>query len=141
LVGDFEITARVLNTNDGAGNHQDVCIFWGYQDPSHFYYVHLGKKADPHSCQIMIVDGAPRKMITVKKSPGTPWDGKWHEVKVVRRVADGSMEVYFDDMETPVMTAQDNTFAWGRVGLGTFDDHGNWDDFTLRGVRVSKPEK
>jgi hypothetical protein len=57
-------------------------------------------------------------------------------VKVVRRVSDGTTEVYFDDMDGPMMTAHDNTFAWGRVGLGTFDDNGNWDDFKLHGVVV-----
>jgi hypothetical protein len=61
-------------------------------------------------------------------------------VKVVRRVADGTIEVYFDDMEEPFMAAHDNTFKWGRVGLGTFDDNGNWDEFELHGVEV-KPEK
>ena len=139
VVGDFEITARIQNTNARAGGHRDACLFWGYQGPSRFYYVHLGQKPDPHSCQIFIVNDAPRTMITQKKSTGTPWDDGWHAVKVVRRAAAGAIEVYFDDMTTPVMTAQDKTFTWGRIGLGTFDDNGNWDDFVLRGVEVKVP--
>jgi hypothetical protein len=137
-VGDFELKARVQNTNVGAGPHRDLCIFWGYQDPSHFYYVHFGAKADPHACQIFIVNDAPRTMITVDKAKGTPWTDGWHTVKVVRRVADGTMEVYFDDMQTPLMTARDKTFAWGQVGIGTFDDHGNFDDVELRGKKVKQ---
>ena len=78
-------------------------------------------------------------MITEKKSSGTPWDKEWHQVKVVRRIDAGTIEVYFDDMDTPVMTATDKRFAWGQVGLGTFDDNGNWDDFVLRGTRVTPP--
>ena len=62
------------------------------------------------------------------------------QVKVVRHVADGTMEVYFDDMEKPLMTAKDKTFVWGQVGLGTFDDHGNFDDVVLRGVKVEKTQ-
>jgi hypothetical protein len=50
-------------------------------------------------------------------------------------VADGTMEVYFDDMKTPLMTARDKTFTWGQVGIGTFDDNGNFDDITLRGLK------
>jgi hypothetical protein len=49
--------------------------------------------------------------------------------------------VYFDNMAKPFMTAADNTFKWGRVGLGTFDDNGNWDDFELRGVKVEAKSK
>jgi hypothetical protein len=138
VVGDFELTTRVQETNVKAGPHRDLCIFWGYQDPSHFYYVHFGAQADPHACQIFIVNDAPRKMITVDQAKGTPWTEGWHNLKVVRRVDDGTMNVYFDDMEKPFMTAKDKTFKWGQVGVGTFDDHGNFDDIALRGVRVVK---
>ena len=132
-VTDFELTARVQETHVDAGNHRDLCLFWGYQDQDHFYYAHLGAKADPHACQIFIVNDAPRTMITVDQAKGTPWTEGWHDVKVVRRVDDGAMEVYFDDMTKPYMTAKDKTFAWGQVGIGTFDDHGNFDDVVLRG--------
>jgi len=135
IVGDFMLTVKAQSTCRDYG-HQDLCLFFGYQDPAHFYYVHLGKKADPNSNQIMIVDGAPRKMITKKGTSGTPWDKGWHEVKIVRRVQDGTIEIYFDDMRTPAMTAVDKTFAHGRVGLGSFDDTGNWDDFQLYGLEV-----
>jgi hypothetical protein len=139
-VTDFELTARVQETDVKAGPHRDLCLFWGYQDPDHFYYVHLGAKADPHACQIFIVNGAPRTMITVDQAKGTPWTEGWHDVKVVRRVEDGVMEVYFDDMKTPYMTAKDKTFTWGQIGIGTFDDHGNFDDIVLRG-KEHKPAK
>jgi hypothetical protein len=135
-VGDFELTAKVQSTNTSAGAHRDMCIFWGYQDPTHFYYVHFGAKADPHACQIFIVNDAPRVAITQKEAEGTPWTEAWHDVKVVRRIGDGTIEVYFDRLDEPFMTAHDNAFKWGRVGLGTFDDNGNWDDFVLRGVEV-----
>ncbi len=90
----------------------------------------------------MRVDGAPRVMITENQSPGIPWTDNWHKVKVVRRVADGTIEIYFDDMARPVMTATDKTFTWGQVGLGSFDDRGNWDQVKLFGVKVEgKPAK
>jgi len=139
-VGNFELTAKVQSTNVDAGPHRDMCIFWGYQDPSHYYYVHFGAESDPNACQIFIVNNAARTPITTKKAEGTPWTTGWHEVRVVRDVDDGTIEVYFDDMDEPLMAAKDKTFAWGQVGLGTFDDNGNWDDFQLNGVEV-KPGK
>ncbi len=140
-VGEFELAAKVQSTNVDAGPHRDMCIVWGYQGPSHFYYVHFGAVATPdgNSCQIFIVDDAARRPISDKAPKGTPWTKDWHNVKVVRRVGDGTIEVYFDKMDKPFMTAHDTTFAWGRVGLGTFDDHGNWDDFKLYGA-LAKPE-
>jgi hypothetical protein len=137
VVGDFILEADVQSTGKD-GPHRDMCLFFGYQDPAHFYYVHIAKRADDHANQIFLVNGAPRKKISTTSTPGTPWDDKWHHVKVVRTTADGSITVYFDDMKTPIMTAKDTTFTWGRVGLGSFDDSGNWDNFQLRGVRVEK---
>lgn len=139
VVGDFELTARVQSTAPNAGPHRDLCFFWGYQDPAHFYYVHLGGKADPHACQIFIVNDADRKMITVDQATGTPWTDGWHDVKIVRNVDTGTMAAYFDDMTKPLMTAEDKTFTWGQVGVGTFDDNGNFDDVVLRGERVNRP--
>ncbi len=136
VVSDFVMTVKVESTNYKAGNHRDLCLFWGRQDASHFYYVHFGAKADPHACQVFIVDGKPRAKITVDEAQGTPWGKAWHVVRVVRTVADGKIKVYFDDMERPMMTARDDTFKWGQVGLGTFDDNGNFDGFELQGVKV-----
>ncbi len=139
VVGDFQLTVRVQSTNESAGPHRDLCLFWGYQDPTHFYYAHFGAQADPHACQIFIVDGKPRTKITAQEAQGTPWTGGWHALRVVRRVTDGTIEVYFDNLNEPLMTACDKTFTWGRIGLGTFDDHGNFDEVELRGVVVTRP--
>jgi hypothetical protein len=136
-VGDFILEARLQSTVKDYG-HRDMCLFFGYQDPAHFYYVHFGKQTDDHANQIFIVNGADRKKISTKTTLGTNWNDEWHQVKIVRRVSDGTIEIYFDDMTTPVMTATDKTFAWGRIGIGSFDDTGNWDDLKLRGVRVER---
>ena len=143
FVGDFILTVKAENTNYAAGGHRDLCLFWGRQDASHFYYVHFGAKADPHSCQVFIVDGKDRTKITVDEVPGTAWGnvGEWHTLRVERTVADGMIRVFFDDLTKPHMTAKDTTFTWGEVGIGTFDDNGNFDDFELRGVVVKPPKR
>jgi hypothetical protein len=118
--------------------HRDMCLVFGYQDPAHFYYVHLGKRTDDHANQIFIVNGAPRVKISTKTTPGTPWDDGWHTVRVVRRVEDGSIAIYFDDMKTSVMTANDKAFTWGQVGVGSFDDTGNWTDIKVYGTKTTR---
>lgn len=132
VVTDFELNVDVLSTHEDYG-HRDVCLFFGYQDPAHFYYVHLGKEADPHANQIFIVNGADRTKISLTSTEGTNWDEAWHHVRIKRNVESGEIAVYFDDLNEPVMTAKDTTFTWGLVGLGSFDDTGDWDDFVLEG--------
>jgi hypothetical protein len=131
-VGDFEITFRVKSTKN-TGNHRDCCIFFNYQDPTHFYYVHLGAKPDPASGQIMIVNDKPRSPLT-KNEKLVPWTDDWHQVKLVRQIASGKIAVYFDDFTQPLMEVEDRTFGEGRIGLGSFDDMNAFDD-----IRISVP--
>jgi hypothetical protein len=140
VVGDFVLEAKLKSTIPDYG-HRDMCLFFGHQDKAHFYYVHLGKQMDDHANQIFIVNNAPRTKISTKTTPGTNWTDNWHRVKIVRRVADGTIEVYFDDMTTPVMTAVDKTFTSGRIGIGSFDDTGMWDDIKLYGKKVAAGRK
>jgi hypothetical protein len=138
IVGDFSLEARVRSTVKDYP-HRDICLVFGYQDPAHFYYVHLGKKTDDHANQIFIVNGAPRTKISTSTTAGTNWDDEWHKITIVRSAARGTIEVFWDDLERPIMTAQDKTFAWGQIGLGSFDDTGDFDNVVVRGVRVEKP--
>lgn len=138
VVSDFVLETRLQSTvKDYA--HRSLVLVFGYQDPAHFYYVHFGKKTDDHANQIFIVNDAPRTKISSKTTPGTAWDDAWHRVKITRTIVDGGIAVYFDDLDNPVMTATDTTFAWGQIGIGAFDDLGNFDDLTLRGTLVVKP--
>ncbi len=125
-----EISFRVRSTLD-TGNHRDCCVFFNYMDDQHFYYVHLGAKPDPHSGQIMIVNEAPRLALTTNENR-TPWDDKWHQVRVVRTVSTGAIDIYFDDMETPHLHVIDKAFTKGRVGIGSFDDMNEFDDVVVR---------
>jgi len=139
LIKDLELTDCVLEATVKSTvkdyPHRDVVVVFGYQGPSKFYYVHFGKKTDDHANQIFIVNDAPRVKISTKTNPGTPWTDAWHHVKVVRKVEDGTIEVYFDDMKSPAMTARDNTFASGQVGVGSFDDTSCWSDVKVFGKK------
>ena len=134
-VSDFVIEVMLKSTEPEYG-HRDLCLFFGYQDPSHFYYVHLGSKADAHANSIFIVNGEPRVSIAEKRTSGTKWDDKYHIVRVVRKTKSGKIKVFFDDLKKPVMTATDKTFTWGRLGVGSFDDTGNFDNVRIRGTAV-----
>lgn len=136
-VGSFVLDVRLQSTHKDYG-HRDLCLFFGFQDDSHLYYVHFGKKADDHANQIFIVNEKPRKKISTKSNPGTDWTDNWHHARIVRDAKTGKIDVYFDDMETPAMTAVDKTFTTGRIGVGSFDDTGNFDRILLYGEKVKK---
>ena len=139
VVGDFVLDVKLQSTIKDY-DHRDMCLFFGFQDAAHLYYVHLGKKTDDHANQIFIVNNEPRKKISTTTTAGTAWTDDWHHARVVRKVEAGTIQVFFDDMEKPAMTATDKTFSWGQVGIGTFDDTGNFDDVIVYGKTVERPK-
>jgi len=135
IVEDFELTLSMKSTVKDYG-HRDLCIFFGYAGPDHYYYIHMAKAADAHAHSVFLVNGADRVSIGQNRTKGVEWGDEWRKIKVVRKSAE--VAVYFDDMTKPIMTAKDDTFKWGKVGVGTFDDAGMFDDLVLRGV-VRRP--
>jgi hypothetical protein len=132
VLSDFVLDVSVRSTGRDYG-HRDLCLFFGHQDPAHFYYVHLGKEADAAANSIFLVNGKPRTSIAERRTRGTPWTDGWHHVRIVRKVGDGLIQVFFDDMRTPAMVAHDRTFTQGRFGLGSFDDTGMFDNLRIWG--------
>ena len=134
-VSDFELTLEIKSTHKDYP-HRDACLFFGYQDPGKFYYVHFGKEMDPRANQIFIVNGADRTKISLTTTDGTPWSDNWHKVKLTRNSKTGDIAVYFDEMKKPAMTAKDKTFTWGQIGVGSFDDTADFRKLKL----VGKPK-
>jgi len=132
VVGSFVMELKMRSTTKDYG-HRDLCLFFGHQDPSHFYYVHIANQADAHANSIFIVDGKPRVSIARTRTEGTKWDDNWHTVRLVRDVEEGTIEVFFDNRAEPIMTAVNHNFKWGKVGVGSFDDTGQFDDIRLWG--------
>jgi len=130
VVGDFVLEARMKQTGREYG-HRDMCIFFGYQDPSHFYYVHLATKADEHANSIFLVNNAPRVSIATERTDGTDWGTGYHTIRIERDTKEGTIAVYYDDMTKRVMKTTDKTFLEGGIGFGSFDDTGNIDDVRI----------
>lgn len=139
VVSDFVFDVDMRSTNEPYG-HQDLCLFFGYQDPTHFYYVHFGREADAHANSIFLVNDAPRVSIATERTNGTDWSRTWHRARIRRNVDTGEIQVFFDDMTKPVMVAKDSTFTKGRVGVGSFDDTGDFDSVRLWG-RIDSSSK
>jgi hypothetical protein len=129
-VGPFVMEVKLRSTTRDYG-HRDMCLLFGLVDDSHHYYVHLGKVADPNCNNVFLVDGAPRKNIASKVSPGTPWDDAYHTVRLFRD--EKTTKVFWDGEH--VMTAETSKFPVGRLGVGAFDDTGNYAEITVWGKK------
>ncbi len=132
MVGDFIMEVSLSQTGKEYG-HRDLCLFFGIQDPTNFYYVHIASVADDHANNVFIVNDEPRTKIASKTTTGTDWgaQGSWHKARIERTVSDGMIKVYFDDSDEPIMEAVDTHFGLGYIGLGSFDDTGMFDEMKI----------
>ena len=113
---------------------RDVQLIVGYQSPTQFYYVHLSAKTDAVHNGIFIVNNADRKRLDEPTSKAQLLDQAWHRVRLERNATTGTIAVFFDDLPTPILTATDKTHSWGRVGVGSFDETGEFRNFEVVGA-------
>ena len=133
--GSFELTGRLRCETDPATAVRDMCVFFHYRDPTHFYYVHFAGTSDGVHNIIGLVDGADRVKINAEPAGGSAarlTDRAWHAFKVTCDAATGEIRAYLDDMTAPILTARDLTLPQGLVGIGSFDDTGAFDDIVLK---------
>lgn len=123
-------------------NQRDVVLVFGYQSPTRYYYAHLSQDNTiyPHN-GIFLVDDADRERIDDQWLAGDPpepaiTDSEYHQVQVRRCTGTGKIEIYVDDLTTPLMTATDDTLDSGRVGFGSFDNYGRIADLVVSGEPV-----
>ena len=104
--------------------------------------MHLASSADANAHSIFIVNDAPRTGIAKTRTEGVEWGEPTavHKVRIERDVDAGTVRVFFDDMNEPIMTAESKAFEWGMIGFGSFDDMGRFDNVRIRSkeTRVRK---
>ena len=135
----FVLEAKILQTGaDGA--HRDFCLFFGFQDPSNYYYVHMATRPDDHAHNIFRVENAPRVKTSPVAAAGIDWGRDiWHDIRLERDADQGLTRVYFDDMQTPALSSTDATFSWGLLGFGSFDDSGRVTDVNIWAPETVEP--
>jgi hypothetical protein len=127
----FEVEARSLEPV--TLEVRDVNVIVGWQSPSRFYYVHLAAKVDAVHNGIFLVNDADRKRLDTPTSKPQLTDMNWHRVKVERDPASGRIAVFLDGAATPALEATDKTLTSGRVGVGSFDETGQFRNLVVTG--------
>jgi len=128
---DFKFKCKLRCDAPIERRYRDVVVIFGYQDDTHFYYVHFSNINDDLHNGIMLVNGDHRRKLNMDMEEPTLTDLEFHKVSVKRKVKTGDIEVHLDGKL--VMKAQDATFTEGKVGIGSFDDIGSFDNVWVKG--------
>jgi hypothetical protein len=127
-VGSFNLETRVRREG------RSMIVVFGYVDTLHFYYTHLSGDrgtAQPVHNGIFIVNGSDRVRIAGTDAPPALPDRDWHTIRVERNATNGSINVYSDVQPGPIFSVVDRTFKCGQIGIGSFDETGDFDEITL----------
>lgn len=128
-----EVGSFILNVKVRRAGGSMIVVF-NYVDTLHFYYVHLsenpGTEIAVHN-GIFIVDGGDRRRIAGLDAAAALPDRSWHDVRIVRNVLSGSTQVFLNKEANPRFSVLDRTFTRGQIGLGSFDEAGDFSNFEL----------
>lgn len=127
-VGSFDLSVKVRRSG------RSMLIVFNYINTLHFYYAHISHDRgtfQPVHNGIFLVDGGPRRRIAgIHAQPALP-DKQWHTIRIVRNVRTGLIEVFSDIQKKPLFSVVDHHFTCGQIGLGSFDEKGDFADLTI----------
>ena len=128
-VGSFEFQADVRR------ERRSMIVVFNYVDTLHFYYTHLSVDnggVQPVHNGVFIVNGGDRKRIAgISAAPALP-DNNWHHVRIDRDARTGSIDIFMDRSPQPLFSITDTTFKCGLIGVGSFDETGDFKNIELR---------
>jgi hypothetical protein len=127
-VGSFVFETRLRREG------RSMIVVFNYVDTLHFYYAHFSRDRgteQPVHNGVFIVNGEPRQRLTGTDAPPALPDREWHKIRIARDAASGAIEVFVDDQKEPLFSVVDRTFTCGQIGIGSFDETGDFDDIRL----------
>src|SRR5206468_3289434 len=138
-IADTQPFSKVTVEADVRPLKRSVMIVYDYEDPGHFNYAHISSdiKAPVHN-GIFHVYGGERVRISPRRGPASfPEINRWYHVKLVADGSNGTVEVTVDGKPVPALHAVDLSLTAGKVGIGSFNETGDFKNVKITGVPTS----
>lgn len=117
-------------------NARSLIIVYAYQDEAHYDYAHIsvdtGVAQNVHNGMFHIF-GGERVRISSLDGPSSLPTEDWTPVKLVFDGDSGHTYVEVNGKRNPSLDAADLSLRWGRVGLGSFDETGDFRNVKVTG--------
>jgi hypothetical protein len=127
---------KVTVEADVKRNGRSVIIVYGWQDPSHYNYAHISSdaaaKQNVHNGMFHIF-GGERARISPLDGPPSLNTEDWTPVKLAFDGETGRCYVEVNGKRNPSLEAVDLSLRWGRVGLGSFNETGDFRNVKIAG--------
>lgn len=132
-LGDFIVEFDYLQKNRNF-SIRDICILFGYQDSTHYYFAQASSDAGKYSHNVFKVDEDRPVAIGENLNEGVVWNyQKWHHIVLIRNTASSKVELYIDD--ELILKSNKSNGGEGRIGFGTFGS-----GFKVDNLKIWTPE-
>lgn len=116
---------------------RSLLFVFAYRDPAQFDYAHLSvdtARKEPVHNGVFHVYGGERVRISSDEGPAAfAASGRWYHVRLAFDGPSGTVQVYVDGQPVPALHAVDLSLRAGRVGLGSFDETGEFKNVKISG--------
>lgn len=117
-------------------NGRSLILVYAYQDDAHYNYAHISVdnavSQNVHNGMFHIFGGERVRMSSLE-GPGSLPTQDWTPVKLVFDGESGRCYVEVNGKRNPSLDAADLSLRWGRVGLGSFDETGDFRNVKVTG--------
>jgi len=117
-------------------NGRSLIVVYAWQDDAHYNYAHMSSdeavKQNVHN-GIFHVFGGERVRISPLDGPASFPTQDWVPVKLVFDGDSGRCYVEVNGKRNPSLEAVDMSLRWGRVGIGSFDETGDFRNIRITG--------
>ena len=128
---------RVTVAVEARARTRSLMMVFAYQDAAHFNYAHLstdtGTKQPVHN-GVFHVFGGERVRISSPEGPAAfAAIDRWYKVKLQWDGTKGTVSVEVDGHPVPALQAVDVSLKSGKIGLGSFDEVGDFRNLKITG--------
>lgn len=133
------LASKVTLEADVRPTKRSLIIIYAYKDAAHFDYVHFsldtGVKQPVHNGVFHVYGGERVRISNPAGVAAFSAIDRWYHVKVEWDGASGEVQGFVDGQAIPALHAVDLSLTEGRVGIGSFDETGDFKDVRVRATR------
>jgi hypothetical protein len=136
-VADTPPYRQVTVTADVRPRKRSLIVVLAYRDPAHFDYVHFSTdtaiKQPVHNGVFHVYGGERVRISSTDGPPAFAATDRWYHVSVVWDGSTGSIRASVEGQDVPALRAVDLSLKEGRIGIGSFDEIGDFKNVKIEG--------
>ena len=142
VLADTPSFRRVTVEAEVKRNQRSLIFVYAWQDANHYNYVHISSdtavKQNVHN-GVFHVFGGERVRISPLDGPAALPREEWTSVRMVFDGDTGRVYLEVDGRRNPSLEAVDLSLRHGRVGMGSFDETGDFRNVKITGEAKDSP--